>query len=280
MLSYFEIREGLSRHLASSGEIFLLTAYVKRSAIEWAQELAQDGAKVTLVSRFSCADIQAGSTDIEVIRLALDSNWSVKSLPSLHAKVFLFDKTSLIVGSANLTSNGLLLSGSGNLEAAIELNASESDVEFVNHVVDSAQDISYEVLERMESHLNSSIKSKPENTFGEWPEDLFPESGKVWVSDFLWLTDKAEIPQEINKVDFKNCKAFQWLKRTLKSGNNDGLRYGELTKNLHDDLCDDPAPYRSSVKELLSGVIEYAELYAQSEISVSRPGYSQVLKLR
>lgn len=280
LLSYFDIRDQLSNQLSQATEVVLLSAYVKESAVQWILDVISDEAEVTLVSRFTCSDIQAGSTDIEVIRLALDSNWSVKCVPNLHAKVYLFDRESLLVGSANLTSNGLQLFGNGNLEATVEVKPSESDIQFVDNVVTTAQSIDYLILEKMERHLEINSHGVGQKTIEEWPMDLFPISGQVWVSDFIWLTKKSDFLLQIKKDDYMRSKAYQWLKIKLKSGDNQSMSYGALSKALHTDLCDDPAPYRSSVKELLSGVIEYAELHAKSEVTVSRPRHSQVLQLR
>lgn len=280
MLSYLDISERLKHNLLSSNDVVLLSAYVKQSAIEWVNELVPDDGLVTLVSRFTCADIQAGSSDLEAIRLALDANWSVNSVPNLHAKSFMFDRETVMVGSANLTSNGLMLFGSGNLEAVIEKAASKEDIAFVESVVNSSHVINYEVLGKMEDYLGSSMDSKGLSSLDKWPDDLFPKERRIWVNDFLWLLRKQESSDvEMRKV-FSNSNAYRWLIQILKSKSQFGLRYGELTKILHEDLCDDPSPYRTNVKELLSGLIRSVELYAEDEVDVSRFRYSQVLKLK
>ena len=54
-----------------------------------------------------------------------------------------------------------------------------------------------------------------------------------------------------------------------------------LTRNqVHDALCDDPAPYRRDIKGIQANMYEYLALYASDEIEIYVPGRrSQILKI-
>ena len=56
--------------------------------------------------------------------------------------------------------------------------------------------------------------------------------------------------------------------------------FGQISSLLHDELCDDPAPYRRDIKDIQANLYEYLKLYASDEIEVYVPGRrSQVLRL-
>lgn len=285
MLSYSEIREHLRYQLSISNEIFLLSAFVKKNVVDWISQQAQAATRITLVSRFSCSDFLAGASDIDSIDLALSLGWTVKRFPSLHAKVFLFDKKTVIVGSANLTSNGLMISGRGNLEAAYQLEADSSDLNFVKDTVEYAENIDSEVLKKMREHIHGQELGLKQEKISEWPIGLFGVEKRIWVDDFFWLTH-CDVPNEEDssfqeiQQEFSQSGAFIWVKRKLLSSHDKSMSYGELTKALHDELCDDPRPYRSSVKELLSTAIDFCIAFPALGILVDRPNFSQILTLK
>ena len=56
-------------------------------------------------------------------------------------------------------------------------------------------------------------------------------------------------------------------------------KFGRLTALLHDALIDDPRPYRSSVKHLLSNLLAWISRLQDSHIAVHRPRYTSVVTL-
>ena len=132
-----------------------------------------------------------------------------------------------------------------------------------------------------------------------WPDHIVPRESSIWVYDFPWTnpdthSDSTDedikhdidilcIPDLSNESvitsSFKETKAFNWLLKKLKESESKELYFGRLTKILHNELRDDPAPYRRDVKILLSNLLAYCQKYANDLIRIERPKYSQKIKL-
>jgi hypothetical protein len=70
-----------------------------------------------LITRTTLRDFAAGSSDLEAVCQTAKLGTKVRSLPRLHAKVFVFDGIRALVTSANATPSGFYR----NLECGIEL---------------------------------------------------------------------------------------------------------------------------------------------------------------
>ena len=69
-------------------------------------------------------------------------------------------------------------------------------------------------------------------------------------------------------------KAYQWLKGFLAKEPDQQAWFGRITVGLFDSLLDDPRPYRSEIKQMLSNLIEYVAQCGAPEIIVDRPRHS------
>jgi hypothetical protein len=63
---------------------------------------------IEVITRFNLADVCAGVTDLPAIRLLLDNGAHIRGVQNLHAKVYIFGDTRVVVTSANLTESALL----------------------------------------------------------------------------------------------------------------------------------------------------------------------------
>jgi hypothetical protein len=92
--------------------------------------------------------------------------------------------------------------------------------------------------------------------------------------------DTLHVEHSILKKQVANVRCIRWLIETLQESQNQELYFGCLTQALHDDLKDDPAPYRKDVKTLVQNMLSYCEIYLQDKIEITRPNYSQKIKLQ
>ena len=89
----------------NSSEIMIICPFIKVSVIN--RFLSHDPSKVRVVTRFNLADFSAGVSDIESLRKLLDAGAKVRGLRNLHAKLYLFGASRMILTSANLTKAAL-----------------------------------------------------------------------------------------------------------------------------------------------------------------------------
>jgi hypothetical protein len=290
----------LSKVLPETKSLIVVSAYITNPAINWLIEHINIGCSVIIVGRLIPQDFINGASDISGLKSALLRGWSVKHLAALHAKIYLCDESRIFIGSANLTTNGLKIFGHGNLEACIEIPPGPNDIGFVKNIILAAQSINQETLDKMENFISARpTNDNNTNLTNKWPEDIFPPDRSIWVYDFPWAnqTTKHKSSDEELKHDsellgvqdlsidtstakaFKETKAFLWLVEKLNESKSEELYYGKLTELLHDELKDDPTPYRRDVKNLLSNLLSYCQKYTQDSLTIDRPSHSQRIKL-
>ena len=295
------LREKLIESIPSANNLTIISAYITTPAIEWIIGYVKPTCSVTIVGRLLPNDFISGASDFKAVKFALSNGWDIKCLAALHAKIYLCDRNRIFVGSANFTTNGLKLFGYGNLEGCIEVAPELENIRFVERIVREAQPITYDTVKEMEKFINKSSNNpnymKMKNT--NWPDYIVPRELSIWVYDFPWTSPDTQssstdedikhdidilcIPDLSNDsvvaVSFKATKAFNWLLKKLKESESKELYFGNLTKILHNELRDDPAPYRRDVKILLSNLLAYCQKYANDSIKIEKPRHSQRIKL-
>ena len=276
-------------------KLLFISAYVTQTAVDWLKRHVPKGIEVHLICRLTPSDMIDGSTNISALFTALDGGWKVSCLHSLHAKLYSIDAQRIYVGSANFTSNGLRIYGTGNIEACSRIPASHENLRFISNIETSASNLNYEILERMEFYIKDK---EPRVCLDQWPQDILPNEDGIWVCDFFWSNPQSTTCQENEQHDLEivgvesldplnkgvpqrilMSRCIQWLISKLKDQPRTELYFGGITSLLHDELKDDPAPYRKEVKTLVQNLLAYCNIFIPEVVEVSRPNYSQRAKL-
>ena len=291
LLNGLQTKELIDSLIAGSSSCLLLSAYYSLPAFNWLSTLIDKDVK--LVVRGSPRDFLAGATNMDAIRKSLMAGWDVRFISALHAKVYLIDDK-ICIGSGNLTANGMSLFGSANLELNTVLSASAADKKLLLEVFEQGQKYTHAMLDAMQLYLDKNEESI--NICDWWPTAVVPiEMRKLFCNDFPYYraAEPSAIRQEYwddiaacilteNYAEVKRMlelsHAFIWLKDALTTESSP-LSFGKLSSLLHSELADDPAPYRSAVKELLANLLDYVSLAKGCGIVVERPNYSQVVRL-
>ena len=105
----------------------------------------------------------------------------------------------------------------------------------------------------------------------EIPEFLLrPFNEKI---EGLLVTDFPNIYD--SKLDLINSKPYQWLYKILLDNKNNEIYFGELTSLLHNELIEDPIPYRSTIKSLLEDFLITLKNTDTSDITFEVPNHSK-----
>ena len=131
--------------------------------------------------------------------------------------------------------------------------------------------------------------------FDAWPDGVLKEEEGIWVRDFFWSSPSsneqslewihdAELlgianGEGVTKNRILRARCIQWLVRKLEIEPEKELYFGTLTKILHDELKDDPSPYRKDIKGLVQNLLSYCEAYLSDYIEISQPRHSQKIKI-
>lgn len=292
-----QLKHILEKEIRRCGKkLLFISAYVTQTAVDWLKKHVPDGVEVHLICRLTPSDVTGGSTNISAFFTALDRGWKVSCLHSLHAKLYSIDNEKIYVGSANFTNNGLRIYGTGNIEACSRVPASPENLRFISNIETSANKLNYEVLERMEIY----IKDKEIGVhLDQWPQGILQNKDSIWVCDFFWSNPKSptfrenEQQHDLEIVGVKSLhplnkeisqkvlmsRCVQWLISKLKNQPRTELYFGGITSLLHDELKDDPVPYRKDVKTLVQNLLAYCNMFIPEIVEVSRPNHSQRAKL-
>ncbi|WP_318445218.1 phospholipase D-like domain-containing protein [Photobacterium leiognathi] len=302
LISNAELKSELEAILPSCNKLTIVSAFMTQPATRWLSSLISDNKpKVQLVGRFSPFDFIKGSSDLNALRDCINKGYTVKALTNLHAKIYQIDEDTIFNGSANLTGKGLALVNDCNVEACNKVQASSSSKEFINKIINSASELTLEIIDEMEQYIQSTDGTcKPELQM-TWPEHVLPQSKELFVSDFPLVKpghfareyefnpslqfaqiENAREDKEVASMLFKQSKAYRWLKSQVCNNPSDrDLGFGQISRLLHDALADDPAPYRQEVKGLQENLYSYLKLYAKDELEIYIPGRrSEILRLK
>lgn len=107
-----------------------------------------------------------------------------------------------------------------------------------------------------------------------------PQSNKI-ENDFSFLDIEEKVITKTKlKNIFRKSKAFRWLKNVLKAQENQEIYFGQLTALLHNNLVEDPKPYRKDVKLLLQNLLAWTDVLAKDVIEIDQPNHSQRIRLK
>jgi len=292
----------LDEHKNAKNETLIISAYITEPAIDLIISAGSSRSRVSLFSRVSPHDVLSGATSIDALKKAYNQGFKVFKIEHLHAKMYVFDHERIYLSSANFTSNGLSLHGSGNLEVATRVESSKNNLTFIDEILSAAHELDIEDLDKMAAFIEQqkmNAENVPDISSLDWPEEVWMPDATLFVSDLFWSDPRKELllSDDSSKHDFAllNVKDFseleanthalysskpvKWLVRELKDSKDNSASYGYLSKRLHDTLADDPAPYRKTVKELLSNILSYSKVYLKDRIEINRPNHSQVVSL-
>lgn len=267
--------------------ITVITAFCTVEGLSFVDCHTTKGIKKRLLVRFRKEDILNGSTDFKIANYAKENNWEMKLDLNLHSKLYMFDSSQMMLGSANLTSKGLGLFGKGNIESVVCIDDLTMDeIIGVEKIYNQGIDLSEELLDLMTEQLENNSEDKD----GCWSHDISNHFNKqkylLWTNDLLFspspnILDEhdrllLDLPQNYSqtelKIAFRRLKIYRWFYELLM--HKEFIYFGELTARLHESLLDDPKPYRKDVKVLVKNLIVWLE-NLDDQIIVDRPNYSQ-----
>ncbi len=301
LISNTELTQQLEALLPGCANLIIISAFMTQPATRWLGHLiTANKPKVKLVGRFTPNDFVKGASDLNALRDCINNGYQVKALVNLHAKIYQIDHDTIFNGSANLTGKGLALVNNGNLESCSRVNACEQSKAFINKIVESATELTINTLDKMQAYLDQFEDADKAELPAVWPEEILPQTSELFVSDFPLGKPSADLNEyrlnpslafaqiEHTKSDFslastlfKQTKAYRWLKAQVIENQSDrDLGFGQISRLLHDELADDPAPYRQEIKDLQANLYSYLKLYASDEIEVYMPGRrSEIIRI-
>ncbi len=250
-----------------------------------------------LMVRFRLSDLVSGATDFEILEHCLANGWKVFIRFDLHAKTYIVDNSRGIIGSANMTTNGLELKNFGNYEMASFVKVEEDDIHKIEILFENSIKVTDEIIKIMRSQYEDVVKKSGKDIESvEWSDEIknlvqvkvttlfsydLPETERINFSygekiGFLDVVYDGNIENVRSAFLSSNC--YKWLINVLNK-NGGCLYFGELSQKLHDSIVSDPKPYRKDVKQMLSNLLCWIQKLDVASVVVDRPNYSQRIRL-
>ena len=297
-----ELQKELAKSISNCKKsVFVLSAFIKKSAFEWfISQFKDSNIDVTIVARWTLADLLSGISDIEVYELCKSKGWTFKIDQRNHSKVYLIDSSYALVGSSNLTGSGLGLHTKSNFELSMKGGVSDIDLNKVNKYMESCVTVTDEIYEEILKVYNSSEKVKIPNNI-KWPDSikqlLETDVNHLWVDDLFFTDPLDENPKneyflhdlsllginsknDIDLVNSNQVRAINWLKCQLNKEESKSLKFGAVSKRLHNALLNDPKPYRKDVKELQGYLYKWIKNLELSEFEFQKFNVSETVFLK
>ncbi|HHX8693642.1 TPA: phospholipase D family protein [Vibrio diabolicus] len=286
----------------TANKITIISAYLTQPAVEFLFDSAPLGVDINVVCRARPQDFIAGSCDLQALRILHYSGVKCYISRDLHAKLYIIDESIGFIGSANFTSNGLKLSGYGNLELATRVDLNDKDISLITQIRNDAVPVTSALLKQLEAYLSQADKAD-EQLAHEWWDDLFELSlydfkDGLYIMDLPWSTpDESSyladsesflhdqdifslgMPKQRTRLAFLNSKVFHFIQQKLLQEESKEAYFGMVTSWVHDALKDDVLPYRREIKDYIANLFDYFQLYASDKFEIDRPNYSQRITL-
>ena len=284
MVADFHFRELFN--LLNSGlqqanhEVFIAAPYVKIGIVKKLEFPEKLASKSIFVCRWKLDDVLSGATDIGVYPLLRDKGIRVLLHPNLHAKYYRFDNK-ILMGSANLTSNGLINNETGSLEALTSLLKSTTTTNFESKIIEESRQVDDELYSEYLEILDSQLVAEPLNEIDFfWPSfSSLEKAWSVYTQDDSSISLKPlAIPPNLEKskltnfikIRLREFSNIQRVEKFLESG-MDGRRFGEVRTLIReiDDSIDETSAWQNLMSLLLDLFPESYEYF--------RPNHTEII---
>jgi len=264
----------------AKSEIFMAAPYVKVGIVEKLEVPEALPVESIFVCRWKLDDVLSGATDVRIYPLLRDQGFRVLLHPNLHAKYYRFDNR-VLMGSANLTSNGLMNDEIGSLEALTLLSKNLFTTNFERKIIQESVEVDDELYSEYLAVLDSHTVSEQLIAMDfYWPSFAsLEEAWSIYNQDHssikleplaIPLTlEKSKLKSYI-KIRLKEFANIQRIERFLESG-IDGRRFGEVRALIReiDQSVDETSAWQNLMSLLLDLFPESYEYF--------RPNHTEII---
>jgi hypothetical protein len=281
----------------------ICSAYIRSEAFRYFfDDLFEAKIKIRVLARWTLGDLLAQASDLATYELCRSKNIDFYIKQDFHGKLYDLAPNGVLIGSFNLTNRGFSISREGNDEAGVLIENNKGSRDYFENLFANARLVDDELFEKLSKFISVNKDSKLATA--SWPDNILelimtpvsPFEGKILVNEclasnfqdfinsgsasrshdlsLLSIDEEDAADLSVIRSCFKNSKIFRWFYGALLSQEGE-VYFGKATAMLHDQLFDDPKPYRQEVKGLLVNLLSWIEGLELEEIRIDRPNHSQ-----
>ena len=280
LLDSLEFSEELAGAVgACSDSIIIASAFIKAPALKAVLKDVNPSIDVSVIARWQPQDLISNASDLSTYEFCTEYGYQFGISQNFHGKLYVLDKSSVLLGSANLTARGLALQNNSNIEFGAKIQLRVEDIGKIDTFLNKEVIWLSQALYSSICNDISSLKSRYSSQSGtlRWSDSVARALEKpvsyLWVNELLF-----KMPNELLHMDFDDPSAvhdFQLLDlevddlstRALKKAFRRSrlylwicnqlevhpkAKFGKLSHLLQNALLDDPKPYRKDVKDFVA----------------------------
>lgn len=285
----------------------ICSAYIRSEAFRYFfEDLFATKIKIRVLARWTLGDLLAQASDLATYELCRSKNIDFYIKQDFHGKLYDLAPNGVLIGSFNLTNRGFSISREGNDEAGVLLENTKDSRDYFENLFASACLVDDKLFEKLSKFIPENKHSKLAIT--SWPADVLdlimsPISHleeKILVNEclasnfqdftksntlarshdlsLLCIDDRDAADLSVVRSCFASSKIYRWFYAALRAQKG-AVNFGKATAMLHDQLFDDPKPYRQEVKGLLVNLLSWIDGLELEEIKIDRPNHSQRIRV-
>lgn len=306
------LRNALAEQFQSAESGLLLSAYVSDMAADFILTKVCNPSEFRLYLRGTLHDFLSGASSIDAVKALVDAGMQTFIKPDLHAKLFIFNRHTAYIGSANLTGNGLHLSSrGGNYELSTQLTLSHEEITALENDLGDATEVTPELLPLLVDYLKSinyeetrlfepaqnwqmMLSNARQAQASRKSHENHNQKCRLSLTDLPQCHLDRDNPESalkhdrayfglgltpaLQKTHFEVSRIYQFLLAQINASDSGEVYFGEVAKMIHDAL-NEPIT-RQALKPYIQNIYSYFDHIETTELNVDRPNYSQRIYLR
>jgi hypothetical protein len=145
--------------LKGTNTVYIISPFITKNIVDHLISNFK-GEELKIITRFNLNDFRSGVSSLSALKAVIANNGKVKGIKNLHSKVYLFDKKSTIITSANFTAGGFFNNYEFGVKSTEIETINESLVYFKSLWNLDSKDLSLSDIEEWENLIKNS-KQKP-----------------------------------------------------------------------------------------------------------------------
>ena len=141
-------------------ELIVICPYIKLDALKALLSHVPKSVDITVIVRWRISDLVSGSSDLEIYKELISAGHKLRIHHDIHLKVLIKDKTSLLLGSANITNPGMGLGKKFNIEAITILDVEINELETFLKILKASVFVDEELYKRYADKVGQFIEVK------------------------------------------------------------------------------------------------------------------------
>jgi hypothetical protein len=286
----------------------ICSAYMRSEAFKFFfEDLFSTDTRIRVLARWTLDDLLSQASDLLTYELCRSKNIDFYIKQDFHGKLYDLSPHGILIGSFNLTNRGFSIHNVGNDEAGVLIENNKDSSDYFDQLFQNAIKVDDHLYEKLSSYVAENLGNNEPSI--SWSEEILQlltptisdAMEKILVneclactfSDFMSTISDARLhDMSLLSLEDKDCtnlivirdrfmrsKIYRWFCAALRAEDGD-VYFGKATVLFHDQLFDDPKPYRQEVKSLLVNLLSWIEGLGIEEIAIDRQTHSQRIQIK